>query len=746
MTRWLLGAEVGPAGSLVWTTPEWIVVLAALAALGALALAWFGERGVVARVAELALWAAALAGFVVALAGPTWIEEEGRQEPGRLAVLVDASRSMGVLEGGRPRHAQVPAILDHLLGSDVDVYHFGGDLRAGPPSSFDLAATDLESALDALADRVAGERLAGVVVITDGLDRGLLRRRFQRDTEPAPPRVPGPLTVYQVGAPGALKDLSVRSVDSGGFAFRSEPFTLTARLASTGYAGRRVTVSLSRDGRPVTSRSVVLGEDGEAEVRFELRPDAVGRFAYEVAVPVLDDDAVPANNTAPVVVQIVRDRMNVLQVAGAPSFDVKFLRRFLKGDPSVDLVSFFILRTNEDIQGTNYRDSELSLIQFPYAELFSTELSRFDIVIFQNFDHERYFARDAETLLDNIRRFVEEDGKGFVMTGGDLSFDLGGYAGTTVEGMLPVDLGIAGAKADERAVQPRLTEDGRRHPITRLVAEPAENELWWGRLPPLDGVNRVGKASVGATVLLEHPDLVGADGRPMPVLAVAEAGRGRAMALTVDSSWKWSFGEAAEGRGNQAYLRFWKNAFRWLVKDPSMSRVLVDTPRENYGLGDTVRVVVRARDTGFAPLARADVTAVVEGPGGRTVLEGITTADGEVALELPAADRGAHRVSATVRHRGEEVGEAQTVYAVTTRDPELDEVIPDEGFLRWLAASVDGTLHGPGVLGAPLRDADSGRVVWDRRETALWRAPALMAWIALFAGAAWIVRRRAGLR
>lgn len=747
MIELLTGSKLGPAGELAWLAPEWVVLVAAGGALLAWALSWFGERPVAVRLLELLLWGLALAGLVVALARPAWVEEEGRQEPGRLAVLIDASRSMQVQEQGEPRYKAVDRVLRNISGDDIDFYHFGGELRSGLPSSYDLTTTDIESALSTLADRVAGEKLSGVVLITDGLDRGLLRRRFQREEKPAPPRVPGPLTVYQIGTPGDLKDLAVRSVDTGGFAFRSEPFTIAARLSSTGYAGRRVTVTLTRDGQPVTARSVRIDDSGEAEVVFDVRPEAVGRFAYEVSVPVFDDDAVPSNNVAPVVVQVVRDRMSVLQVAGAPSFDVKFLRRFLKGDPSVDLVSFFILRTEEDIAGTDYRNHELSLIQFPYSELFSTELKRFDIIIFQNFDHERYFRPgEADRLLDNIRRFVEEDGKGFVMIGGDLSFDLGGYGGTFVENMLPVDLGVRGAQADSRPVRPALTDEGRRHPITRLVTEPAENDEWWGRLPELTGVNKVRGASSGATVLLEHPALKGDDGRAMPILAVSEAGRGRAMAFTGDASWRWSLGEAAQGRGNQAYLRFWKNSFRWLIQDPSTNRVTVDTPRENYGIGDTVRVIVRARDTGFAPLPRADVSVKVRGPGGVRELTGVTTADGEIALELLAEERGAHRVEARVTNRGQLIGEEDTVYAVTTRDPELDEVIPDTAFLQWLATSVDGTFVGPGDRATPLRDPTSGRTVWDRRETPLWRAPGLILWIGLFGGLAWIVRRRAGMR
>ncbi len=745
MSAWLLGADLGE-GELIFASPDWLIVAAGGLALVVWVLTWFGQRSLWARLGEQGLWAGALAGIVLALARPVWVEEEGRTEPGRVAVLVDASRSMDVLQEGSPRSEAVGPLLDRLRSKDVDVYHFGNDLAVGAPDAFTLPGTDLESALDALSERVAGEQLASVVVISDGLDRGLLRRRFLKEESPAPPSLPGPLTVYQVGSLGDLHDLSVRSVDTGGYAFRSEPFTITATLSGLGYAGKKVTATLTRDGRPVTQRMVTLDDNGDATATFEVQPQAVGRFTYEVSVPTWDDDAVPANNTAPVVVQVVRDRISVLQVTGAPSWDVKFLRRFLKGDPSVDLVSFFILRTTDDIEGTDYKDRELSLIQFPYSDLFSKELERFDVIIFQNFDHEKYFRPgERDELLDNIRRFVQEDGKGFVMTGGDRSFDLGGYGGTFVEEMLPVTLGANDPVHYDR-FQPQLTDDGRRHPITRLATDLEENQAWWDRLVQLDGTNVVQRPSPGATVLLEHPSLTGADGKKLPILAVSEAGKGRAMALTVDTSWRWSLSEAAEGRGNQAYLRFWKNAFRWLVKDPSTSRVTVDTPKENYAVGDDVRIIVRARDPGFAALARAKVEVTVEGPAGKFTREGVTTAEGDVVIEVPADTRGAHRVTAVVSSRGGAVGTESTVYAVTTRDPELDEVAPDESFLRWLAASTQGTYYGPGDFGQPERDPDAGRTVWERREIPLWRAPILGFGVLLLGGLAWIVRRRSGLR
>lgn len=744
MIAWLLGGELGPAGRLVFAAPQWVVAAAAAAALLAFAASLPGRRPTWARVVEGVLWALALAGVVVAAARPVWLEEEGRREPGRVAVLVDGSRSMGTIEGGVARSAEALAIVDRLRGDDVDVYTFGGDLLVGVPSAFDLPATDVEGALDALRDRVAGERLAGVVLVTDGIDRGLLRRRF-RDEGPGalPPELPGPLTIYGVGDGEGLRDLSVRSVDSGGFAFLRSEFTLTAEILGVGFEGRSLNATLLRDGAPVTEVPVMLDAQGRGEARFTVRPDRAGRFSYAVQVPVFEGDAVPANNGLPVVVRVVRDRIRVLQVAGHPSWDVKFLRRFLKGDPSVDLVSFFILRTQEDITH-QYEDRELSLIEFPYEKLFTTDLRDFDLVVLQNFDPEPYFKRQSDFLLGELQRYVAEDGHALVMVGGDRSFDLGGYVGTPIEGILPLRMGAPGAKVSEDRFRPVLTEEGARHPITRLVGDLDENATWWERLHEMDGTNVLAGAHPEATVLLEHPTLRAADGAPLPVLAVREAGRGRTMALTVDASWRWSFSEAAAGRGNQAYLRFWKNAFRWLMADIGTQRVTVDTPRENYTVGDTVRVVSRVRDPGFAPLPDAEVTVRLTRDGRVTEHVGRTDRDGEWVLELPAEHRGAHRVEAGVT--GVDHEPAETVFAVTARDPELDELLPDAAFLEWLAARTGGTWNPPGAFAPPARDPEAGRTVWDRRETPLWRAPGLLGGVLLLAGLAWWVRRRGGAR
>ena len=157
----------------------------------------------------------------------------------------------------------------------------------------------------------------------------------------------------------------------------------------------------------------------------------------------------------------------------------------LRRDPNVDLVSFFILRTETDEQPWNHDD--LSLIPFPTFEIFEEQLRSFDLVIFQNFNYAPY---GVEPFLPNVRDYVEEGGA-IAMIGGDLSFASGGYGLTALRDVLPVELpaapptleGETDASLTTDLFKPRLTPEGHTHPVTSLLLDARENEARWGKLP-----------------------------------------------------------------------------------------------------------------------------------------------------------------------------------------------------------------------------------------------------------------------
>jgi hypothetical protein len=285
----------------------------------------------------------------------------------------------------------------------------------------------------------------------------------------------------------------------------------------------------------------------------------------------------------------------------------------LRRDPNVDLVSFFILRTETDEQPWNRND--LSLIPFPTYEIFEEQLRSFDLVHLPELQLRALRRRAVPAQRARLRRGRRRAGDGrrrSVVHERRLRRDRAARRAAR--------RAAAHAARDDRrerrrlttdTFRPRLTAEGRTHPVTSLLLDPRDNDLRWARLPPLEGINRVPRARNGATTLLTHPTLKGGDGKPAPVLVAADAGKGRALALLTDSGWNWGFMAAGEGDDGRAFQRFWENAIRWLVRDPALTLLRLELDRLEYRRNQPIAVRVRAMHADYSPAPDVEVTLTV---------------------------------------------------------------------------------------------------------------------------------------
>jgi uncharacterized membrane protein len=714
----------------------------------------------------LLLRAAGVAACLATALEPTIEQRQVVHVPNHVAVVVDASRSMDVRppDGGPSRAARARALLERAQptlaawereGHHVDLYSFGESLAPatmtslGAPPAGD--ATRMGEAIGDLRARYAGRDLGGVVIVSDGVDTGRIGEGPLDATTRADLAALGaPVDTIGVGE-GELRDLSVAAVLADDFAFVRTPVTLEAVIRQTGLPDRQIDVTLSRDGRPVANRPLVLrGAHSEERVSFDWLPDHPGTFVFRISTPVLGGEALATNNEQTFTVKVIRDRVRVLHLCGRPSWDQRFLRAMLRRDPNVDLVSFFILRTETDEQPWN-RD-ELSLIPFPTYEIFEEQLRSFDLVIFQNFNFAPY---GVEPFLPGVRDYVEGGGA-IAMIGGDLSFASGGYGLTPLRDVLAVELpptppvltGAPDPEVTTDAFKPRLTDEGRTHPVTSLLLDPRENELRWARLPALEGVNRVPRARAGAATLLVHPTLKTADGKPAPVLVASDVGKGRSLALLTDTAWHWGLPAAGDGDDGRAFQRFWENAIRWLVRDPALTLLRIELDRVEYRRNQPPVARVRAMHGDYAPAAGVDVTLDLRGaetpPDGKPLrsLTGTTNGDGEAQIDLGALPPGAYRVAGRAIVDGRPVAEEKT-FVVRAEGRELDDVAARDKVLRELAQATGGTYRfedfGHPTVRAP-REVRVGR----HRTVELWSSPFLLLVGLALLSTEWWLRRRAG--
>jgi uncharacterized membrane protein len=680
-----------------------------------------------------------------------------------VALLVDKSASMAVREerGGPTRIDRAAAFLEASrsrisswrASRIVDRYTFGDKLRpvTEDPRALkpaDEPATRISETLAEVRQRYRGRDLAGVLLVSDGIDNGRLgtgplsgeaRRQLEK--------LGVPVHAVLVGKT-ELRDLAIVEVYADEFAFVRNVVQIDVDLSITGLAIDRLPVTLEKGGQVVTTKEVVVDRaSGRARARLEFVPEAVGQYVYRVSVPVYEGEAVRSNNSHSFLVRVIRDRIRVLQICGRPSWDEKFLRRLLKSDPNIDLISFFILRTPTDLSLAS--TEELSLIPFPTEELFDKELGSFDLVVLQNFNYTPY---GIGSYLPQIEKFVDSGGA-LAMIGGDLSFSSGGYAGTPLARVLPVRL-LPETEDPSRLLstaefRPRVTAEGIDHPILQLDPSWPRTPQALASLPPLEGANLVAGAASGATVLAVHPTLRDPTGSPMPVLAVGEAGKGLALALTTDSIWHWAFHTVGAGGTRQAYDRFWRNAIRWLIRDPELKYLRVLPQQNAFRLGAPLKIAFRAYSPDYRParevrvaweIGRYDPAARGKGPSGVVV----TDADGEAKIEVKLLAEGAYRVSASAVISGRKNTEEGLVL-VEPIGPEERDVKLRGSLLRQISEATGGVYLGQAsrLPDLPFLEPEVLQVNW-RQDLEIWsRWWSFLLCLGLLT-LDWVARRRFG--
>ncbi|HEU4614593.1 MAG TPA: glutamine amidotransferase, partial [Kofleriaceae bacterium] len=267
-----------------------------------------------------------------------------------------------------------------------------------------------------------------------------------------------------------------------------------------------------------------------------------------------------------------------------------------------------------------------------------------------------------------------------------------------------------------------------------------------------EGVNLVAGAKSDATVLAVHPKLKTKNGKPMPVIVAGDYGKGRSLVFTTDTLWKWGFVAAARpGDQGRHYTKLWENSIRWLIQDPDLRNLHVDSDAVEYVPGAPVRVTVRLLGRDYQPLPKGTVSLVVKRGANPATAEQVQSKrltvgeDGTAVYELGGLTPGVYRVQGSATIAGRQV-DASDIFLVREGGTELDRPVGDPDMLEEIAATTGGSALGPiDELPAQLK-MDPPRIVRvDRRtDIELWSRPGLLFLIVGLLGLEWLLRQRSG--
>ena len=371
-----------------------------------------------------------------------------------------------------------------------------------------------------------GQRIAGVVVFTDG-----------RDTpEAAPPEAIAAAKAFgasifpvAVGSEHMPQNLAVESVSYEPSAFVDDITNFRVTVHATGYeanhpitlaiekeimrGGQKVRVPVLDDqGHPIT-KVVQVPDDKPFDVDMQMKPTTADMPTANLVIEVkpqpgeLDD----SDNYRPAQLAVLDNHITVLYVDGYPRWDYRYIKNSMIRDRTIK-ISCLLTSADPDFhqEGSddpNRPNQTWSIISFPST---MEQLLDYDVVVLGDVDPHQF----SDVQLQLISDFVSKKAGGFEMVAGP-RWSPQTFRNTPIEPVLPVIITHTQTDDSRAAItqgfRPVLTRAGIDSPIFRFYPDQVENlqfmkdgiqELFWY----CRGV--VAKPGVG-TILAEHPTDLG---------------------------------------------------------------------------------------------------------------------------------------------------------------------------------------------------------------------------------------------
>ncbi len=759
--HWPLQQYVGAAG--------WNLLLLVLAGW----LVWYvyrrEGRSRPVRIALGIMRGVLLLFLIVLLNRPVLTLGQSRTEPSVLAVMVDDSVSMRVRDAGnggdgKPR-TRLEAITQLLSASDksllkelakqheIRMYKFDRDQQ--PLTAEQLAKitpegqnTQVLNSVRSVLGELQGQRLAGVVILTDG-----------RET-PARP-IAEQLAVVRdfgvklypvaVGSDKSPTNIDVQSVSVQDSAFKGDIVNLKATIRGTGYENGHVVSIVLKDrksGRVLPApdgkgeQRVTLNGNEPVEAELQFKPEEVGTLDLVVEAVKQAGEVDDEDNVRNAQIAVLDAKLSVLYVDGSPRWEYRYIKNEMIRDKTVDISC---LLTSADPSFAQEGDKPIR--RFPES---IEEMMDYDVVLFGDVDPRQF----SDAQLQLVSDFVAKRGGGFGMIAGP-RWSPQSYKNTAIEPILPVGIarvepedfgGSAGAIT--QGFRPVLTREGQSSSIFRFFLDKVENEkfltetiqpiYWYCR-------NVTAKPGVGEAYAT-HPSDVGPDGRKAPLLVLGRFGAGRTLFSAIDDSWRWRF-----YTGESVFDTYWIQQIRYLARSKKLGqrRLTFTSLRPTYEIGEQVRVNLRILDPALIQQLPEQIRVEVQDAAGQvTRHETLMRQEGQPDLYVASftADRvGQFQVKLPPIAGGVDAMDLPVSVAV----PKLELAQPqvDRTLLSRLASETSGQVVDfvDAASKLPNLIQSAAKVIPVETSRPLWDAPLALTIFVLLITAEWIVRKIFGM-
>lgn len=635
-----------------------------------------------------------------------WQDEERAMEVSRslgMSADVDSLRRMNRLQLA---HKLVnESFLKDLSADGQRIVHLHGFSDKFDPEASSATeewqaggnATAIASSLRQALLSYSGMPLSGVLLVSDG-----------QSTAGEPPEEvlqmlsdEGiPLISVGVGTTDGPRNVAITELEVSPVVFVQDANQLTVHIESRGMQAESATLLIEqrRNGGPwqeFIREDLVLNLEGQLEPRtYQFSETKTGKVEFRAKITDTGPEISQDDNLASAEVRVIRQRLNVLFIAGSTFPEVQFLRNTFLRDRQINLSTWLMAADK-----TYEHPGDLPIRRLPVTQ---EELNEYDCVILYDPDPNGWPANFPELLTN----FVSKAGGGLVYIAGEMQtanmFDHQSDPALEWLNLLPVirEPGLFRSQVQIRlsARSPwklDVTNQGVQDPIFSFASDHQANDRILKNLPGMFWHFPVTKAKPGATVLAVHADPRMRNEYGQEVLIASQrVGPGWSIFIGFDSTYRWRY------LNEQLFDGFWAR----VVDRAGRSKQLggnypfrLSTPQAQYQPGGQAKVVARFLDEmqmepGLQRLY-GEVERGDDQPIPLTLTEG--SQRGEFATTFPVPQPGTYfvRVWLGDEAAGATVKAATMPITVEFPNQELQNPALDEAYLQTMSSSTGGRVY-----------------------------------------------------
>jgi len=438
----------------------------------------------------------------------------------------------------------------------------------------------------------------------------------------------------------------------------------------------------------------------------------------------LAGEATEKNNTRSFAMKVLKNKMRIVAVAGAPGPDAAAVMQTLLGDKNCDPALF-------------YQTGNGELRAERTTATLESAAAGAECIVLVGFPTPQTTARHLQTILSAVR---------------SKDLPLLFIAGRTVdleklkllEPVLPFT--VAGARIDEQLVMAAIPASQQ----DNLLMSAGESAAGWEKLPPIFSSIGVFKAKPEAAVLATMK--IQGVTLSAPLIVTRTVGAQKSFAVLGYGIARWKLLAGASTETASFFTSWFTAATRWLAAREEDKRLRVEPGKEIFSQGEPAALLGQAYSETYDPMDNAEISVEAVDQASRekfsTTLAGVGSGRYEGAF-LNLAE-GEYEYTGTASLGGRSFASVRGRFSVGEQFLEFTDTKLNTTLMRQIASLSGGAyvsgaeyrllidrMKAAGVL-APVEETGVS-------EVDMWTLPQLFALILLSAGSEWFVRKRSGM-